>query len=170
MPTCIPCGASIGVGALEFPARHALQIENQHQQSAAPGDGGPTNLGPPPQYGQQNPYGPPGGAPYAPPPACKEHTTALLLCFFLGVFGVHRFYVGKVGTGVIMLLTGGGFGIWTIIDFCILCFGNFTDAFGYPLAGKSSTLCVILFIIFFLPLVGLILFLIFGILMASGSM
>lgn len=55
---------------------------------------------------------------------------ALLLCWFLGVFGVHRFYVGKVGTGLLMLFTGGGFGIWWIIDFIVLLLGRFKDSEG----------------------------------------
>lgn len=54
----------------------------------------------------------------------------LLLCFFLGGFGIHRFYAGKIGTGILMLLTLGGIGIWTIIDFVILATGNFTDKEG----------------------------------------
>jgi TM2 domain-containing membrane protein YozV len=55
---------------------------------------------------------------------------ALLLCFFLGCLGVHRFYVGKVGTGVAMIFTLGGLGIWTLIDFIMIIVGGFTDAEG----------------------------------------
>ena len=40
----------------------------------------------------------------------KSRLVALLLCFFLGPLGVHRFYVGKIGTGILMLLTLGGAG------------------------------------------------------------
>ncbi len=51
----------------------------------------------------------------------KSPATAFLLCFFFGTLGIHRFYLGKVGTGVLMLLTGGGLGIWWFIDL-ITCF------------------------------------------------
>ena len=55
---------------------------------------------------------------------------AVLLCFWFGVFGVHRFYVGKVGTGILMLFTFGGFGIWALVDLIILVCGAFTDGDG----------------------------------------
>ena len=64
----------------------------------------------------------------------KEWLIVLLLCFFLGCFGVHRFYVGKTGTGVAMLLTCGGCGIWALIDFILILVGSFTDAEGNRIA------------------------------------
>ena len=63
----------------------------------------------------------------------KSKSVVLLLCFFLGLFGFHRFYVGKIVTGILMLVTFGGLGIWAIIDFILICCGKFTDKQGYPL-------------------------------------
>jgi len=57
----------------------------------------------------------------------KSRTIALVLCISLGVIGVHRFYVGKIGTGVLQFLTLGGFGIWVLIDFIAILAGAFTD-------------------------------------------
>jgi TM2 domain-containing membrane protein YozV len=63
----------------------------------------------------------------------KSRLVALILCLLLGVFGVHRFYVGKVGTGVLQLLTLGGFGIWVIIDLILILTGTFRDIDRRPL-------------------------------------
>ena len=59
--------------------------------------------------------------------------TCLLLCWFLGVLGVHRFYSGHTAIGVLQLLTLGGCGIWALIDFIIIVSGNFKDAQGNPI-------------------------------------
>ncbi|SRR5260221_5869439 len=60
----------------------------------------------------------------------KRILPAFLLCFFVGCFGVHRFYVGKTGSGIAQLLTLGGLGIWAFIDLIMIVCGVFTDAAG----------------------------------------
>jgi TM2 domain-containing membrane protein YozV len=64
----------------------------------------------------------------------KSWIAALLLCLFLGGLGVHRFYVGKVGTGVVMLLTLGGLGVWVLVDLIMIIVGSFKDKQGMALA------------------------------------
>lgn len=63
----------------------------------------------------------------------KSKMTALLLCFFLGEFGVHRLYVGKIGSGLIYMFTFGLFGIGWILDLITILVGSFRDKYGYPL-------------------------------------
>ena len=62
----------------------------------------------------------------------KSRLSAALLCMALGYFGAHRFYVGKVGTGVIWLLTLGVFGIGWLVDFVLICIGQFYDRSNKP--------------------------------------
>lgn len=65
----------------------------------------------------------------------KSWLVALLLCLFLGMLGAHRFYVGKIGTGIVQLLTiGGFFGIWVLVDLVVILIGKFTDKEGHALA------------------------------------
>lgn len=65
--------------------------------------------------------------------AHKSKTVALLLAIFVGGFGAHRFYVGKTGTGIIYLFTGGLFCIGWIIDIVMILLGSFRDKRGYKL-------------------------------------
>ena len=66
----------------------------------------------------------------------KDWLTALLLCFFLGGLGIHSFYAGKTGLGVIQLLTLGGCGIWALIDFIMIICGNYRDGQGKLIVNK----------------------------------
>jgi hypothetical protein len=63
----------------------------------------------------------------------KSRLAALLLCWFFGLFGVHRFYVGKIGTGILQLVTFGGLCIWTIVDLIMIIVGSFKDKQGRPI-------------------------------------
>lgn len=63
----------------------------------------------------------------------KSRWLAFILCFFLGKFGVHRFYAGKIGTGLLWLFTGGFFGIGWIVDLVFIGIGAFEDSSGLPL-------------------------------------
>jgi hypothetical protein len=64
------------------------------------------------------------------PPSDKSRGVALALAFFLGWVGAHRFYVGKIGTGVLQLCTFGGLGVWWLIDLIMVGSGEFRDSEG----------------------------------------
>lgn len=89
-----------------------------------PGDGYQGGYQPDP-YGNQQYPGTPG----------KSFVVTWLFSLLLGGLGVDRFYLGKVGTGVVKLLTLGGFGFWSIIDLIIVLTGNMKDKDGLPLEG-----------------------------------
>lgn len=68
----------------------------------------------------------------------KSRLAALLFCIFLGYLGIHRFYVGKVGTGILYIFTGGLFGIGALVDLIMIACGNFRDSAGAPLVKWSN--------------------------------
>ncbi|MFB0835720.1 TM2 domain-containing protein [Arthrobacter halodurans] len=71
-------------------------------------------------------------------PAGKSFITAWLLSLFLGIFGVDRFYLGKVGTGLLKLFTIGGLGVWVLVDLVIILAGGMRDKRGLPLQGTPK--------------------------------
>src|SRR2546429_6485243 len=79
----------------------------------------------PPQYSQY-----PGQVPVMAMEPQKSWLATVLLCQFLGTLGVHRFYTGRVVSGIFQLLTFGGFGIWTLIDLIMIYTDSFKDDMG----------------------------------------
>ena len=85
-----------------------------------------------------------GGTPSNSEPSDKDFITTLLICVFLGGLGAHRFFVDKSDTGILMLVTLGGLGIWWIIDIILIVTGSFEDSEGrviaYQAAGTANTI------------------------------
>ena len=69
----------------------------------------------------------------------RSYIVTALLCFFLGCFGAHRFYVGKIGTAILMLATFGGLGIWAFIDFIMIITCNFKDSEGFVIYSQRMS-------------------------------
>jgi TM2 domain-containing membrane protein YozV len=68
----------------------------------------------------------------------KSRLVVTLLAFFLGEIGVHRFYLGKIGTGILMIVTLGGLGIWALIDFIMAVCGVMKDKEGRVIKNWES--------------------------------
>ncbi|MDK2971280.1 MAG: hypothetical protein PWP23_1035 [Candidatus Sumerlaeota bacterium] len=143
--------------------RMSQEFKERQQAAPPPPAPAPAPVAPPPPPPAAAPAPPPAAAPAAPPPppaappaaappppvaaptqnsgaastagtgGDKNWLVTLLLAIFLGWLGVHRFYVGKIGTGILQLITGGGCGIWQIIDIIMIAVGSFTDADGNAL-------------------------------------
>lgn len=72
----------------------------------------------------------------------KSFIVTLLLNFFLGFLGIHRFYTGYIGIGIAQLLTFGGCGIWTLIDYIMIIANKYNDKEGRPLAEYNKQLAI----------------------------
>ena len=72
--------------------------------------------------------------PFGEPISSKSRAAAAILAWFLGVLGIHRFYLGKVGTGILMIVTLGGLGVWWLIDLIWILVGTFKDKDGNVVA------------------------------------
>lgn len=64
---------------------------------------------------------------YGVPYSSRSWVVTLVLSFFLGWFGADHFYTGHIGTGILKLITGGGFGIWWLIDLILILCNGFSD-------------------------------------------
>ena len=67
----------------------------------------------------------------------KSRVAALLLCLFFGGLGIHRFYAGKIGTGILWLLTLGFLGIGALVDLIMIICGSFRDKNGLKISSWS---------------------------------
>ena len=69
----------------------------------------------------------------------KSRLITLLLAIFLGVFGIHRFYAGRIASGILYLCTEGLFGIGVIVDIIVIATGSFYDGNGLPIVNWDET-------------------------------
>ncbi|MDR1298550.1 MAG: NINE protein [Deltaproteobacteria bacterium] len=108
MSKCPYCHSQVSPGAAECPSCRAdlASLGGVYQQQPHDSDAG-----------------------YSSP---KSQLAVILLCFFLGGLGIHRFYVGRWGLGILLLITLGGLGVWVIIDFVLAVLGKIRDADGLP--------------------------------------
>ncbi|GAA1415554.1 hypothetical protein AUR04nite_21400 [Glutamicibacter uratoxydans] len=84
----------------------------------------------------------------------KSFIATWLLSWFLGGFGIDRFYLGKIGTGILKLITIGGFGIWYVIDVILILVGAMRDKAGYKLQGYEQHKKIVWIISLILFLLG----------------
>ena len=70
----------------------------------------------------------------------NDWVVCFILVIFLGFWGVHRFYVRKIGTGILMLLTFGGLGIWWFIDLILIAVASFRDKEGRQIPYNNTPL------------------------------
>lgn len=138
---------------VQQPAQQAPYTQPGYTDPAGPPPPYQQPAGTPPPQGQPGYYAPPGaynqpgyGQPGYPPPygqqppvvvnnfvpavSPKSKVAALLLCIFLGTLGIHHFYAGNVGMGVLYLLTGGLCGIGWIVDIIRIACGTYRDGYG----------------------------------------
>lgn len=163
---CTHCGQPIESGA-KFCGSCGTPIPAQHASpAAAPASHSPLSGSPLGAVPYTNPVGGaqpapavpmaqqvqmPGPAnPFAGQMSDKSYLTTFLLAYFLGVFGVDRFYTGQVGLGILKLVTFGGCGIWALIDSILVLAGVRKDKFGRALYGreKDFKLTLIIFLVF----------------------
>ena len=71
---------------------------------------------------------------YSGPVSQKDKIIALILCIFLGALGLHHFYVGRIGYGILYIFTGGLLGIGWLVDIILIANGTYKDKYGFPLS------------------------------------
>ena len=110
---CPQCGAPMNAGTCTYCGFTEAPQQQMYQQQQ-------------PMYQQPQQV----NVAYGPMASPKSKMTALLLCLFVGGLGIHHFYVGKTGMGILYIFTAGLFGIGVIIDLIMIIMGNFKDSQG----------------------------------------
>lgn len=129
---CKNCGAEVGIEYRLCPYCHSeIEYPNDDQpiiiqhiyNTPPPNNQYPNNTNPYPNQNQPcNPYC-----------STKSKIITLVMCIIFGSCGIHRFYVGKVGTGLLYFFTFGLFGVGWIHDVIKICTNTFTDGLGLPI-------------------------------------
>jgi len=137
MKTCRNCGFEMP-DTENFCGQCGSAVYAQQQYAPQPAQYAP----PAGQYQQPMYYA---GQPQIAQYSNKDTTTTMLLCLFLGIWGVHRFYVGKIGSGIVYFLTAGVFGIGSLIDMFSIAFGSFFDKKGNKLRPSpgGKVICIL---------------------------
>lgn len=131
MSKCPICGAPMSVDSCEYCGYKKESEPQEAKKEYVPKKKAPTSYYKPiEQKNNTQPY------PYQDGKviySTKSRAVTGLLCLFLGVLGVHRFYTGKIFTGIIYLCTFGLFGIGVFIDLVLIITGHFSDKHGFKL-------------------------------------
>lgn len=141
--TCAYCGEKFGAAInLEEPKPQAnvnaqphAQAQQQQYRQPQPGPTVPPYIQSTPPAPNRNSYGNVNYRPSSGMPTEKGSSflVTLLLCLFLGYLGIHRFYTKNWIAGVLQLMTGGGCGVWWLIDLILIVAGSYRDGDGRPL-------------------------------------
>lgn len=103
-------------------------------------------------------------------PPQKSYVAVWLFSYLLGSLGIDRFYLGKIGTAVLKLVTLGGFGIWALYDLIITLMGKQTDKWGRTLQGYEENKKMSWWVTGILFTVGILFSTIFGVMSANVGM
>ena len=137
------------------PRDHSTPVPPPYQQQERYPAGPQAGHGYPQSYG--SPYSDPRHHAGTGQVSPKSFIATWLFALLLGGLGVDRFYLGKIGTGILKLITLGGFGIWALIDLIITLTGNRKDKNGLPINdtyARHKTMAIIVSVVVTLVLAG----------------